>query len=150
MELVVRFRPLTLALFEATCLAAGADVDDVLFGQEEIPGEAAQAVSPGLLVEHSDVPEEILADAAAPLVQAFVMACREEAQDAFAAAAFYADRCGVPLGGGEGSGISMARLCVREGAAGWQVLRAMPIGEALLYLLLRGVDASAERPLSGD
>jgi hypothetical protein len=155
---IITLRPITLGLFERACLEAGRSSDRtvmpdrVLLDGEEWPVDEAgefRSVPPALFVEAAqtadglEMPPEALAVLAPSLTLAFVAACRDEAVAARQEAAVYAHSCGASglASGMEGEGVSLARLCSREGSEGWHRLRhEMPLRAALLYFLVAGID----------
>lgn len=139
--MTVELAPLTLGAFESIVRAVDCDPDDLLFGCSKLPSGAA---TPLAVASAEGLTEGALSEILPLLTAQYVTEAQRHARHAQEIAAFYADRSGGVGGSSDGSSISLARLVSREKPSDWHALRTMPLREALLYLLMRGVDGAAE------
>ncbi len=148
-EIQLELHPVTLAAFDAACLALRLDPEAVRAGREPpalAPGREAALLE--ALLDGGDVPDGYERQAAQLVGEQFFAAGFRQIEGATARAGALAERCGVTslLGGGR-EPASLRRVLARSGAADYSLLyRQMPLGAALEYLMTRSIDDVVEHP----
>ena len=146
-EASLTLRPPTWARLEQTALALGLDPDDVIesgaYAEAKLTDEADADDVLALLVEGdagTRTPEEAVALAAWCAME-YITACRREAARAHAQAQRYAvERLGV-FTSDEGETVGLTRALAGYSPAEASHLRALPLGEMLYRLFVRGAIA---------